>query len=98
MRPLHWRVLGVAWARKRPKLSSTPPLSALGRLAGNAVAEERAISPSIKRPSVVRLKVNTASGHLPESTAPASSQHQGSERLLQAQHWRLWRMEDRSQL
>ncbi|KAM5301254.1 integrator complex subunit 1 isoform 1-T1 [Glossophaga mutica] len=42
---------------KRPKLSSTPPLSALGRLAEAAVAEKRAISPSIKEPSVVPIEV-----------------------------------------
>lgn len=41
---------------KRPKLSSTPPLSALGRLAEAAVAEKRAISPSIKEPSVVPIE------------------------------------------
>ncbi|XP_043945691.1 integrator complex subunit 1 [Protopterus annectens] len=46
---------------KRPKLSSTPPLSALGRLAEAAVAEKRAISPSIKEPSVVPIEVPTAS-------------------------------------
>ncbi|NWT12898.1 INT1 protein, partial [Vireo altiloquus] len=42
---------------KRPKLSSTPPLSALGRLAEAAVAEKRAISPSIKEPSVIPIEV-----------------------------------------
>ncbi|KAL7979401.1 hypothetical protein Chor_015425 [Crotalus horridus] len=41
---------------KRPKLSSTPPLSALGRLAEAAVAEKRAISPSIKEPSVIPIE------------------------------------------
>ncbi|KAG9476971.1 hypothetical protein GDO78_002385 [Eleutherodactylus coqui] len=46
---------------KRPKLSSTPPLSALGRLAEAAVAEKRAISPSIKEPSVVPIEVVPAS-------------------------------------
>ncbi|XP_053327489.1 integrator complex subunit 1 [Spea bombifrons] len=46
---------------KRPKLSSTPPLSALGRLAEAAVAEKRAISPSIKEPSVVPIEVPPAS-------------------------------------
>ncbi|XP_073504214.1 integrator complex subunit 1 isoform X1 [Phyllobates terribilis] len=46
---------------KRPKLSSTPPLSALGRLAEAAVAEKRAISPSIKEPSVVPIEVAPAS-------------------------------------
>ncbi|TKC49787.1 hypothetical protein EI555_002508 [Monodon monoceros] len=45
---------------KRPKLSSTPPLSALGRLAEAAVAEKRAISPSIKEPSVVPIEVPPA--------------------------------------
>lgn len=45
---------------KRPKLSSTPPLSALGRLAEAAVAEKRAISPSIKEPSVIPIEVNPA--------------------------------------
>ncbi|XP_067911980.1 integrator complex subunit 1 [Heterodontus francisci] len=42
---------------KRPKISSTPPLSALGRLAEAAVAEKRAISPSIKEPSVIPIEV-----------------------------------------
>eukprot|EP00079_Xenopus_tropicalis_P030398 XP_012826387.1 PREDICTED: integrator complex subunit 1 [Xenopus tropicalis] len=46
---------------KRPKLSSTPPLSALGKLADAAVAEKRAISPSIKEPSVVPIEVPPAS-------------------------------------
>ncbi|GCC27602.1 integrator complex subunit 1 [Chiloscyllium punctatum] len=46
---------------KRPKISSTPPLSALGRLAEAAVAEKRAISPSIKEPSVVPIEVPPAS-------------------------------------
>lgn len=41
---------------KRPKLCSTPPLSALGRLAEAAVAEKRAISPSIKEPSVIPIE------------------------------------------
>lgn len=41
---------------KRPKLPATPPLSALGRLAEAAVAEKRAISPSIKEPSVVPIE------------------------------------------
>ncbi|XP_023792909.1 integrator complex subunit 1 [Cyanistes caeruleus] len=39
------------------ELSSTPPLSALGRLAEAAVAEKRAISPSIKEPSVIPIEV-----------------------------------------
>ncbi|XP_041062638.1 integrator complex subunit 1 [Carcharodon carcharias] len=45
---------------KRPKISSTPPLSALGRLAEAAVAEKRAISPSIKEPSVIPIEVPPA--------------------------------------
>ncbi|XP_066129613.1 integrator complex subunit 1 isoform X1 [Saccopteryx bilineata] len=49
--------LAGAALTKRPKLSSTPPLSALGRLAEAAVAEKRAISPSIKEPSVVPIEV-----------------------------------------
>ncbi|XP_030067172.1 integrator complex subunit 1 [Microcaecilia unicolor] len=48
---------GLSGLTKRPKLSSTPPLSALGRLAEAAVAEKRAISPSIKEPSVVPIEV-----------------------------------------
>ncbi|XP_061455379.1 integrator complex subunit 1 isoform X2 [Rhineura floridana] len=48
---------GTSGLAKRPKLSSTPPLSALGRLAEAAVAEKRAISPSIKEPSVVPIEV-----------------------------------------
>ncbi|XP_029433335.1 integrator complex subunit 1 [Rhinatrema bivittatum] len=48
---------GLTGLTKRPKLSSTPPLSALGRLAEAAVAEKRAISPSIKEPSVVPIEV-----------------------------------------
>ncbi|XP_030912422.1 integrator complex subunit 1, partial [Geospiza fortis] len=48
---------GLPGLTKRPKLSSTPPLSALGRLAGAAVAEKRAISPSIKEPSVIPIEV-----------------------------------------
>ncbi|XP_073931481.1 integrator complex subunit 1 [Castor canadensis] len=47
----------LAGLAKRPKLPSTPPLSALGRLAEAAVAEKRAISPSIKEPSVVPIEV-----------------------------------------
>jgi hypothetical protein len=46
----------LAGLAKRPKLPSTPPLSALGRLAEAAVAEKRAISPSIKEPSVVPIE------------------------------------------
>ncbi|XP_021395378.2 integrator complex subunit 1 isoform X1 [Lonchura striata] len=48
---------GLPGLTKRPKLSSTPPLSALGRLAEAAVAEKRAISPSIKEPSVIPIEV-----------------------------------------
>ncbi|NXI64063.1 INT1 protein, partial [Anseranas semipalmata] len=48
---------GLSGLAKRPKLSSTPPLSALGRLAEAAVAEKRAISPSIKEPSVIPIEV-----------------------------------------
>ncbi|XP_077172247.1 integrator complex subunit 1 [Paroedura picta] len=48
---------GLTGLAKRPKLSSTPPLSALGRLAEAAVAEKRAISPSIKEPSVIPIEV-----------------------------------------
>ncbi|XP_064245983.1 integrator complex subunit 1 isoform X2 [Passer domesticus] len=48
---------GLPGLSKRPKLSSTPPLSALGRLAEAAVAEKRAISPSIKEPSVIPIEV-----------------------------------------
>ncbi|KAJ7992419.1 hypothetical protein DPEC_G00278350 [Dallia pectoralis] len=45
---------------KRPKLSSTPPVSALGRLADVAAVDKRAISPSIKEPSVVPIEVPPA--------------------------------------
>ncbi|KAK2533726.1 Ints1 [Columba guinea] len=48
---------GLTGLTKRPKLPSTPPLSALGRLAEAAVAEKRAISPSIKEPSVIPIEV-----------------------------------------
>ncbi|XP_072838924.2 integrator complex subunit 1 [Pogona vitticeps] len=48
---------GLTSLSKRPKLASTPPLSALGRLAEAAVAEKRAISPSIKEPSVIPIEV-----------------------------------------
>ncbi|KAM9179581.1 integrator complex subunit 1 isoform 1-T1 [Mergus octosetaceus] len=48
---------GLGGLAKRPKLASTPPLSALGRLAEAAVAEKRAISPSIKEPSVIPIEV-----------------------------------------
>ncbi|PIO34058.1 hypothetical protein AB205_0117270 [Aquarana catesbeiana] len=52
---------GLPGLSKRPKLSSTTPLTALGRLAEAAVAEKRAISPSIKEPSVVPIEVPPAS-------------------------------------
>ncbi|XP_037545218.1 integrator complex subunit 1 [Nematolebias whitei] len=45
---------------KRSKLSSTPPVSALGRLADAAAVDKRAISPSIKEPSVVPIEVSPA--------------------------------------
>ncbi|KAM7371875.1 hypothetical protein PAMP_009079 [Pampus punctatissimus] len=45
---------------KRPKLSTTPPVSALGRLADVAAVDKRAISPSIKEPSVVPIEVSPA--------------------------------------
>ncbi|XP_077474311.1 integrator complex subunit 1 isoform X2 [Stigmatopora argus] len=45
---------------KRPKLSTTPPVSALGRLADVAAADKRAISPSIKEPSVIPIEVAPA--------------------------------------
>lgn len=48
---------GLTSLAKRPKLCSTPPLSALGRLAEAAVNEKRAISPSIKEPSVIPIEV-----------------------------------------
>ncbi|XP_015732435.1 integrator complex subunit 1 isoform X1 [Coturnix japonica] len=48
---------GLGGLSKRPKLNNTPPLSALGRLAEAAVAEKRAISPSIKEPSVIPIEV-----------------------------------------
>uniref|UniRef100_A0A8C4SG15 Integrator complex subunit 1 n=1 Tax=Erpetoichthys calabaricus TaxID=27687 RepID=A0A8C4SG15_ERPCA len=51
---------GLSGLTKRPKLSSTPPLSALGRLADVATADKRAISPSIKEPSVVPIEVPPA--------------------------------------
>ncbi|MEE6498171.1 hypothetical protein FKM82_002993 [Ascaphus truei] len=51
---------GLTGLTKRPKLSSTPPLSALGRLAEAAVADKRAISPSIKEPSVLPIEVSPA--------------------------------------
>ncbi|KAK2116550.1 Integrator complex subunit 1 [Saguinus oedipus] len=56
---------------KRPKLSSTPPLSALGRLAEAAVAEKRAISPSIKEPSVVPIEGNESLDFAPHHVCPS---------------------------
>ncbi|XP_042197003.1 integrator complex subunit 1 [Callorhinchus milii] len=46
---------------KRTKISPTAPLSALGRLVEAAAAEKRAISPSIKEPSVIPIEVPPAS-------------------------------------
>uniref|UniRef100_A0AAX7VWK5 DUF3677 domain-containing protein n=1 Tax=Astatotilapia calliptera TaxID=8154 RepID=A0AAX7VWK5_ASTCA len=51
---------GLANLTKRPKLSTTPPVSALGRLADVAAVDKRAISPSIKEPSVVPIEVSPA--------------------------------------
>ncbi|XP_063042002.1 integrator complex subunit 1 isoform X2 [Engraulis encrasicolus] len=51
---------GLSSLAKRPKLSSTPPISALGRLADAAAVDKRAISPSIKEPSVVPIEVPPA--------------------------------------
>uniref|UniRef100_A0A6Q2XXX1 Integrator complex subunit 1 n=1 Tax=Esox lucius TaxID=8010 RepID=A0A6Q2XXX1_ESOLU len=51
---------GLSGLVKRPKLSSTPPVSALGRLADVAAVDKRAISPSIKEPSVVPIEVPPA--------------------------------------
>ncbi|XP_036408619.1 integrator complex subunit 1 isoform X1 [Megalops cyprinoides] len=50
---------GLSSLSKRPKLS-TPPVSALGRLADVAAVDKRAISPSIKEPSVVPIEVPPA--------------------------------------
>ena len=47
---------GLSTLAKRPKLSTTPPVSALGRLADVAAVDKRAISPSIKEPSVVPIE------------------------------------------
>lgn len=47
---------GLSSLAKRPKLSTTPPVSALGRLADVAAVDKRAISPSIKEPSVVPIE------------------------------------------
>nr|XP_020466080.1 integrator complex subunit 1 isoform X2 [Monopterus albus] len=49
---------GLSSLAKRPKLSTTPPVSALGRLADVAAVDKRAISPSIKEPSVVPIEVS----------------------------------------
>ncbi|XP_018599754.2 integrator complex subunit 1 isoform X3 [Scleropages formosus] len=51
---------GLSSLAKRPKLSSTPPVSALGRLADVAAVDKRSISPSIKEPSVVPIEVPPA--------------------------------------
>uniref|UniRef100_A0A3Q2YRT2 Integrator complex subunit 1 n=1 Tax=Hippocampus comes TaxID=109280 RepID=A0A3Q2YRT2_HIPCM len=51
---------GLSSLAKRPKLSTTPPVSALGRLADVAAADKRAISPSIKEPSVFPIEVSPA--------------------------------------
>ncbi|XP_049601742.1 integrator complex subunit 1 isoform X1 [Syngnathus scovelli] len=51
---------GLSSLAKRPKLSTTPPISALGRLADVAAADKRAISPSIKEPSVIPIEVSPA--------------------------------------
>ncbi|XP_066544954.1 integrator complex subunit 1 [Amia ocellicauda] len=51
---------GLSGLTKRPKLSSTPPLSALSRLTDVAAVDKRAISPSIKEPSVVPIEVPPA--------------------------------------
>ena len=47
---------GLSGLTKRPKLSTTPPVSALGRLAEVAAVDKRAISPSIKEPSVIPIE------------------------------------------
>nr|XP_015804103.2 integrator complex subunit 1 isoform X1 [Nothobranchius furzeri]XP_054596128.1 integrator complex subunit 1 isoform X1 [Nothobranchius furzeri] len=49
---------GLSNLTKRSKLSTTPPVSALGRLADVAAVDKRAISPSIKEPSVVPIEVS----------------------------------------
>lgn len=51
---------GLSSLAKRPKLSTTPPVSALARLADVAAVDKRAISPSIKEPSVVPIEVPPA--------------------------------------
>ncbi|XP_062868566.1 integrator complex subunit 1 [Trichomycterus rosablanca] len=50
---------GLTSLAKRPKHSSTPP-SALSRLAEVAAVDKRAISPSIKEPSVIPIEVPPA--------------------------------------
>uniref|UniRef100_A0A3Q1HA21 Uncharacterized protein n=1 Tax=Anabas testudineus TaxID=64144 RepID=A0A3Q1HA21_ANATE len=62
---------GLSSLAKRPKLSTTPPVSALGRLADVAAVDKRAISPSIKEPSVVPIEVSP-SGLLDEIEAAES--------------------------
>lgn len=47
---------GLSSLAKRPKLSTTPPISVLGRLADVAGVDKRAISPSIKEPSVIPIE------------------------------------------
>lgn len=49
---------GLSGLTKRPKLSTTPPVSVLGRLADVAAVDKRAISPSIKEPSVIPIEVS----------------------------------------
>ncbi|XP_016896225.1 integrator complex subunit 1 isoform X3 [Cynoglossus semilaevis] len=49
---------GLSSLTKRPKSSTTPPVSSLGRLADAAAVDKRAISPSIKEPSVVPIEVS----------------------------------------
>uniref|UniRef100_A0A3P9IDP2 Integrator complex subunit 1 n=1 Tax=Oryzias latipes TaxID=8090 RepID=A0A3P9IDP2_ORYLA len=51
---------GLSTLTKRPKLSTTPPVSALSRFADVAAVDKRAISPSIKEPSVVPIEVSPA--------------------------------------
>lgn len=50
---------GLSTLTKRPKLSTTPPVSAL-RLGDVAAVDKRAISPSIKEPSVVPIEGKSA--------------------------------------
>lgn len=83
---------------KRPKLSSTPPLSALGRLAEAAVAEKRAISPSIKEPSVVPIegKVGpwTSQRMFPTPCQPGRASVKAHSRLPAVRPAGSWRMEN----